>query len=66
MNTKIKYTNESIGKIEIIPDFLPPPSELVYQGKGDTAINLAKELMTIGDSQVQPSQGFPSQSKRKE
>jgi len=26
---RVKYTDEPIGKIKIIPDFLPPPHELV-------------------------------------
>lgn len=25
---KIKYTNEPLGKVKIIPNFLPPPEEL--------------------------------------
>jgi hypothetical protein len=28
---KIKYTNETIGKIKIIPDFLPPPDDLILK-----------------------------------
>lgn len=28
---KIKYTNEPIGKVKIISDFLPSPSELVLK-----------------------------------
>ena len=28
-NKKIKYTDEPIGEIEIISDFLPPPESLV-------------------------------------
>jgi hypothetical protein len=27
--SKVKYTNEPIGKIKVVPDFLPRPSELV-------------------------------------
>lgn len=26
-----KYTNESLGKIKIVPDFLPSPDELVMK-----------------------------------
>jgi predicted DNA binding CopG/RHH family protein len=26
---KVKYTDEPIGKIKIIPDFLPPPEDLI-------------------------------------
>lgn len=27
--SKVKYTDEPIGKIKVVPDFLPRPSELV-------------------------------------
>jgi predicted DNA binding CopG/RHH family protein len=30
MNKKIIYTDEPIGKIKIIPDFLPSPAELAF------------------------------------
>ena len=26
--TKIKYTDEPLGKIQVVPDFLPSPAEL--------------------------------------
>lgn len=29
--SKIKYTDEPMGKLRIIPDFLPKPSELVLR-----------------------------------
>ena len=31
MNAKIKYTNEEMGNIQVIPDFLPPPEELAFK-----------------------------------
>jgi predicted DNA binding CopG/RHH family protein len=31
MKKKIKYTNEPMGKLRIIKDFLPPPEELVLK-----------------------------------
>ena len=31
MKKKIKYSNEEIGKVEIIKDFLPSPEELVFK-----------------------------------
>ena len=34
MNEKIKYTNEPIGKIEVVPDFLPSPEELAFREEG--------------------------------
>lgn len=31
MKKKIKYTDESMGKVKIIPDFLPSPEELALK-----------------------------------
>lgn len=31
MNKTVKYTDEPIGKIKIIPDFLPSPEDLVLK-----------------------------------
>ena len=31
MKKKIKYSNEELGKVEIIKDFLPSPEELVFK-----------------------------------
>lgn len=47
MRKKIKYTNEKIGKIEIVDDFLPKPEELVF--KKDTVTVKLK----INDSSVE-------------
>jgi len=44
MSAKIKYTDEELGDIRVIPDFLPPPEELAF--KEDTVkvtISLSKE-----------------------
>jgi hypothetical protein len=62
--SKIKYTDEPVGRLEIIPDFLPPPAELVHQD--ESSINLAKGLVAIDNSSIQPSQGFPAHPKQKE
>jgi len=43
MKKNIKYSNEKIGKVEIVKDFLPKPEELVF--KEDTVkvtLNLSK------------------------
>lgn len=43
MRKKIKYSNEEIGKVEIVKDFLPKPEDLVF--KEDTVkvtLNLSK------------------------
>ncbi len=34
MSKKITYTDEPLGKVEVIPDFLPPPAELAYREEG--------------------------------
>jgi hypothetical protein len=34
MTKKISYTNEPFGKVEVIADFLPPPSELAFREEG--------------------------------
>lgn len=34
MNAKIKYTDESLGRTQVIPDFLPSPSELAFREEG--------------------------------
>jgi hypothetical protein len=31
MKTKIKYTEEPIGELKIVKDFLPPPGQLVLR-----------------------------------
>ncbi len=30
MNARIKYTDEPLGKIKVVPDFLPSPEELAF------------------------------------
>ena len=34
MSAKTKYSDEELGDIQVIPDFLPPPEELAF--KDDT------------------------------
>ena len=31
MNRKIKYTNEPLGKLKVVADFLPSPEELAFR-----------------------------------
>ena len=43
MKKKTNYTNEPVGKIEIIKDFLPSPEELVHRDSNiKVTINLKK------------------------
>ena len=46
MNKKIKYTDEPLGKLEIIPDMLPSPKELAF--KEDTV----KVTITLSKSSI--------------
>ena len=34
MSTKIKYTDEPLGEVRVIPDFLPSPAELAFREEG--------------------------------
>jgi predicted DNA binding CopG/RHH family protein len=43
MKKKIKYTDEKIGRVEIVKDFLPSPDELVYnEDNVKVTLNLSK------------------------
>lgn len=34
MSAKIRYTDEPLGKLKIVRDFLPPPEDLVFRDEG--------------------------------
>ncbi len=34
MTAKTKYTNEPIEEYRVVPDFLPPPDQLVFRDEG--------------------------------
>jgi len=34
MTAKIKYTNEPLGAIKVVQDFLPPPEQLAFREEG--------------------------------
>ena len=46
MKKKIKYTDEPMGEIKIIEDFLPPPEELVFK-EDNTKITIALSRRSI-------------------
>jgi len=44
MSTKIKYTDEPLGEIKIVPDFLPSPAELAFREESvKVTISLSKK-----------------------
>lgn len=34
MSKRIKYTDEPLGNLKVVPDFLPSPEELVFREEG--------------------------------
>ncbi len=34
MSKRIEYTNEPLGKLRVIPDFLPDPEQLAFKEEG--------------------------------
>lgn len=53
MSGKIRYTNEPIGKIEIVPDFLPSPAELAFREEGvKVTLALSKKSIDFFKSQA--------------
>ncbi|MCP5279044.1 MAG: hypothetical protein H6935_11875 [Thiobacillus sp.] len=34
MSAKIKYTDEPLGKVQVVADFLPSPAELAFREEG--------------------------------
>ena len=44
MNAKIKYTDEPLGSLKVVPDFLPSPKELVMKEEAvKVTITLSKK-----------------------
>ena len=47
MKNQIKYTDEPIGKIKVIADFLPSPDELALKNKNTkVTISLSRESVS--------------------
>ena len=43
MSEKIRYTNEPLGELRVVPDFLPRPEDLVFREDGvKVTISLSK------------------------
>ena len=47
MKEKIKYTNEPLGKVKVITDFLPSPEELAL--KDETIKITGSSAESVGD-----------------
>lgn len=57
MNAKTKYTNEALGEYRVVPDFLPPPSELAFRDEGvKVTIALSKRSVEFFKSHAAKNQ----------
>lgn len=53
MSAKIKYTDEPLGKTQVIADFLPSPSELAFREEGvKVTLALSKKSLEFFKSQA--------------
>lgn len=53
MSEKTKYTDEPLGKLKIVPDFLPPPEDLVFRDEGvKVTIALSKRSVDFFKSEA--------------
>lgn len=52
MSEKIKYTDEPLGDLRVIPDFLPRPEELVFRDKGGE--NKGQRTISLTETSKKP------------
>ena len=53
MSAKIKYTDEPLGKTQVVADFLPSPSELAFREEGvKVTLALSKKSLEFFKSQA--------------
>jgi hypothetical protein len=54
MSAKIRYTDEPLGKLKIVRDFLPPPADLVFRDEGvKVTIALSKRSVEFFKGEAQ-------------
>jgi hypothetical protein len=46
MKNKIKYTEEPMGKLQVVSDFLPPPDQLVLK-KDNVKVTIAFKKSSV-------------------
>lgn len=57
MSVKIKYTDEPIGQIQVIPDFLPSPAELAFREEGvKITLSLSKKSIEFFKAEAEKHQ----------
>src|SRR6266849_6078861 len=54
MSANVKYTNEPLGNLKVVPDFLPRPEDLVFQDEGvKVTIALSKRSVEFFKGEAQ-------------
>ena len=54
MSAKIRYTDERLGSVKVIRDFLPPPEDLVFRDEGvKVTIALSKRSVEFFKGEAQ-------------
>lgn len=53
MSTKIKYTDEPLGEVKVVPDFLPSPADLAFREESvKVTISLSKKSIEFFKSEA--------------
>lgn len=47
MKKKIKYTDEPLGRLQVVDDFLPPPEELVLKKEERVKVTMALSQASV-------------------
>lgn len=47
MSAKIRYTDEPLGEIQVIPDFLPSPAALAFREEEGVKVTLALSKKSV-------------------
>lgn len=47
MRRNVKYTNEPLGELRVIPDFLPRPEDLVFQDDEGMKVTIALSKRSV-------------------
>jgi len=54
MSARISYTDERLGRLKVVPDFLPGPEDLVFRDEGvKVTIALSKRSVEFFKSEAQ-------------
>jgi predicted DNA binding CopG/RHH family protein len=57
MSAKIKYTDEPIGDVQVVADFLPAPAELAFREEGvKVTLALSKKSVDFFKSEAEKHQ----------